>query len=221
MGRHRGPVAAGSCWARGRYRLTWNVVSDDAHTRSGRLAFTVTAAAKSPVTASTPHTSAASRHVMDGGARDGTRAGTPGTDHVAGGETPADPDAADPDAGQEAPWWGMLGTAGRWLSIGGVLIAVGALIVVVTTLVGAEGDVALSQRVIRAAGTTSVVGATLEGTVLALTLGGAVPRLAAAAVLTRLAGAAMLAVSLGLRPRPAGGSPLAGRPGPASRASDR
>jgi copper transport protein len=184
----------------GRYRLTWRVVSDDSHVRSGRVAFGIApAVAGTPAAASTPEAAppatgaAASAHATDGD--HAGMAGMAGMDHAA---------EATADDGR-APWWGVLGGVGRWLSIAGVLVAVGALAVALTTLVGSAGDVGLAQRVVRTAAAAAAVGALLDGAVLLLTLGGAVPPSAAAAVLVRLAGAAALAVAVGLRARPTGG----------------
>jgi copper transport protein len=91
------------------------------------------------------------------------------------------------------------------LSITGILVAVGALVVALTTLVGSSGDVQLAQRLIRGAGLTVVVGAALEGGSLLLALGTSVPATAAGCVVVRLAGAAVLVATTKLSSRRAGG----------------
>ncbi len=129
----------------------------------------------------------------------------------ASGEHGADEDGAALDAllaSQEEEGSSLVaaGAAGaRWLCFAGVLISVGALIVVVTTLVGSSGDVRLAERVVRAAAGLAVVGALGEGACLLWESGPQVPWSPALAVGLRLIAGMALLVTLRLVPHGAGG----------------
>jgi copper transport protein len=203
----------------GRYDLTWRVVAGDAHVRSGTLGFQVTGGpgARAPATQQSPGADAATAGRSPGNTAahpsgHSSAAHAPGQSSHDGSATaaplPAEPDGhpSHPEAGDAGGWTAsVLGALGRWLSIVGILVAVGALIVALTTLVGSTGDVNLAQHLIRGAGLTVAVGGALEGGYLLLTLGSAVPAGAGACVLARLAGGGLLVTTTRLSARRAGG----------------
>lgn len=212
---------AGATWiltprrplASGRYRLAWKVVAADAHIRTGVLRFTVTGSGAKPATTG-PADAGAAGPAASGEADHGAgHGGHHVTTLAQAGASPADREAGDDDLADvgadetgwpaQAPQW--LGWAGRCAGVIGVLIAVGALVVGVTTLVGSEGDVRLTGTVVRLGAALAAIGAVAETASLALTVGTAVPVSAAAAVGARFVGAVVLVTAGQLVPRRTGG----------------
>ncbi|MCE0540827.1 CopD family protein [Kineosporia rhizophila] len=196
----------------GRYGLTWSVVAGDAHPKSGTITFRVAQQSPADATsAAVPQTSSApSPH---------TESQHPPSDPDAHAETPGHTSSEHNTAGDGAALDALLssqeeegaslvavGAAGaRWVSFAGVLVSVGALLVVVTTLVGSSGDVRLAERVVRVAAGLAVVGAVAEGARLLGETGTPVPWSPAVAVALRLLAGVALIVTLRLVPRSAGG----------------
>lgn len=218
----------------GRYGLTWKVAAGDAHPKSGTMTFKVAGRAPAaeggaapgpdaaapatshPANADGSHTGAAGTHPTPGSsahagmpghtAPPGAAGGEPGADLVAagaGGGDALDAALASEDAGQAT--LSAAGGVARWISYAGVLIAVGALVVVVTTLVGSEGDVRLAEQVVLVAAGLAVVGSLVEGLCLWWTVGTATPWPAALAVGLRLVAGAGTALAVRLVPRGTGG----------------
>jgi len=109
------------------------------------------------------------------------------------------------DTDEETRFAGVTAGVGRWISFAGILVAVGALIVVTTTLVGSTGDVRLAERVVRIAAAAGVLGAVVEGLCLFWVLGADAPWLPVLAVGLRLLAGVAMVVGLRLVPRGAGG----------------
>ncbi len=190
--------------APGRYGLRWQVTAGDAHPRRGAFTFSVGSAA----TAARPaaRTAAATPahppgHAPGSGTHAGAHPGTAGTS--TGGD--ALEAALVAEAGTPSVVWDVAATAARWASLVGILVAVGALVVVVTTLVGSAGDVRLSQGVIRSGAALAAAGAVVEGVCLVATVGAGLPWPPAAALVLRVVAGVALAVTLSLRPRSGGG----------------
>jgi copper transport protein len=183
----------------GRYGVRWRVLAGDAHPRTGTLTFSVAAspAARASTPAATP---APSEHPADHAAGSGHDGGATG--HTDGG---GDALLTALHAEPQGSLWAGVGVVARWLSFCGVLVAVGALVVVVTTLVGSQGDVGLSERLVRGAAAAAAGGALLEGVALLADAGGAVPWQPAAAVGLRLLAGASLVLCLRLLARGSGG----------------
>lgn len=198
---------------RARYGLKWEVAAGDAHPRSGAIIFHVAPQGETSTRTRPSHSSAGpsgSAHTdgSHGGsgsgsgstADSGAHAGMPGhTSATEGGALEA------ALASEDDTSWDAAATMARWVSFAGILIAVGALMVVVTTLVGSEGDVRLSERVVRIAATLAAAGAVAEGVYLLWTVGPSVPWEPATAVSLRFVGGATMAISLRLLPRRGGG----------------
>lgn len=216
----------------GRYVLTWRVVAGDAHPISGVVKFGVPGVVGAPSAApgrptpAPPAASPVASAVPDPAEHGDDHAGMPG--HGAGDDPAlhAAMTAADTSTGR----WDLLAALARWASLGGIAVAVGALVIVVTTLVGSDGDVRLSERVVRTAAAVAAAGALVEGICLLATVGTGAPWQPVAAIGLRLAGAAGLALTLRLLPRGTGGrrshdvavlpgDPAPGRYGPVPGAS--
>lgn len=190
----------------GRYGLTWRVVAGDSHPMTGVVRFGVPGVAQAPPGRATPAPSTAPVTTPEAS----SPAGPAGGDHSGMAGHGAGDDAAlhaamTGDTASSSGAWDALATLARWASLGGIVVAVGALVVVVSTLVGSDGDVRLSERVVRTAAAVAAVGALVEGAWLLATLGTAAPWQPAAAVGLRLVGAAGLALTLRLLPRGSGG----------------
>lgn len=192
----------------GRYGLTWRVVAGDAHPLTGVVRFGVAGVVGAPSAAPgrptpvAPGKGPAASAVPAPAEHGDDHAGMPG--HEAGGD-PALHAAMAAGTGASTGPWEVIAAVARWASLGGIVVAVGALVVVVTTLVGSDGDVRLSERVVRIAAAVAAVGALVEGAWLLATIGTGVPWQPVAAVGLRLAGAAGLALTLRLLPRGSGG----------------
>jgi copper transport protein len=142
---------------------------------------------------------APSDHPADHAAGSGHDGGATGAGH--GGDALMAALHAEP----EGSLWTGVGVVARWLSFCGVLVAVGALVVVVTTLVGSQGDVGLSERLVRGAAAAAAGGALVEGVALLAVAGGSVPWQPAAAVALRLLAGVSLVLCLRLLARGSGG----------------
>jgi copper transport protein len=190
----------------GRYGLTWRVVAGDTHPMTGVVRFGVAGAAKAPPGRATSTPSAAPVTTPEASAPGGPA----GDDHSGMAGHGAGDDAAlhaamTGDTAASSGPWDALAALARWASLGGIVIAVGALVIVVTTLVGSDGDVRLSERVVRIAAAVAAAGALVEGLWLLATVGTGAPWQPVAAIGLRLVGAAGLALSLRLLPRGSGG----------------
>jgi copper transport protein len=193
----------------GQYGVSWKVAAGDAHPKTGTFTFRVAA------TTATPESQGATEPTQSASTGTGSHTGsdhqTTGSDPHAGmsGHAASGDDAlhaALAGHGQTSRGWDLAAAIARWVSFAGALVAVGALIVVVTTLVGSEGDVRLSERVVRIAATLAAAGAVVEGVSLIWAVGGLdVPWEPAVAVLLRLAAGVALAVTLRLLARRTGG----------------
>ncbi len=203
----------------GRYGLRWQVVAGDAHPKIGTITFSVGPASAAPAAgtaAGTARPSPTAPGTPGQGAtpmEHGTNhdpAAKAGQDHAGMGHDPSGTDTAlraALDAGNDSSVipWEPLAAAARWASFAGIMVAVGALVVVVTTLVGSQGDVQLSQRIVRTAAAAAAAGAVVEGVALLGTVGPGVPWQPATAVAMRLLAALTLASTLRLLPRSGGG----------------
>ncbi|GLY29401.1 CopD family protein [Kineosporia sp. NBRC 101731] len=217
-----------------RYGLTWKVTGGDAHVKSGTITFRVAAApAASPDdtvpsdSSSTSSVPASSDGPTDAGAIEATpESASDADDHAQmPGHTMNDPDTqdtqvgADLGTGPEAGLDAVLASAdeegstladtatavARWMSYLGILVSVGALIVVITTLVGAAGDVRLGEHVVRWAAGLCVLGALMEGACLLWASDTPVPWSPALATGLRLAAGTAMVLTLELVPRSTGG----------------
>ncbi|MEE3920867.1 hypothetical protein V2I01_29910 [Micromonospora sp. BRA006-A] len=104
----------------------------------------------------------------------------------------------------------FVGTAGRWLSYGAILLGVGGLVFALTTLVGTRSDIRLVQVWVRIAGLAVVAGVLLELAALAAVFGGGgVASAVSVQALTAL-GRTPVAAGLGLRFAGAAGLLVAG-----------
>lgn len=175
----------------GRYGVRWRIAAGDAHTMFGTVQFRVAGVAAA--------------------AGDSKESIARADDSSAPALPPADSELAYPaalEAGPDAedgPWWGIAAAVGRWVSFLGVLVAVGALVVIVTTLVGSVGDLRLSDRVVRLAAMGAAAGSLVEGAAVLSTLGVETPVAPLTAVALRLTGGLALATSFRLVVRRTGG----------------
>ncbi|MGV9371906.1 copper resistance CopC/CopD family protein [Micromonospora tulbaghiae] len=147
----------------GEFTLRWSVAAPDAHPLTGDVTFTVVPAAAPPGATATPRpTAGAQGHAGHGGP------GVPSASPPAHSGAHAVGHTADADQGPVR----LVGTAGRWLSYGAILLGVGGLVFALTTLVGTRSDIRLVQVWVRAAGLTVAAGVVLELAALAAVFGG-------------------------------------------------
>lgn len=170
----------------GDYELDWKVTAADAHPLTGTVSFRVRGSTPAPATAA---------------------GATPAGSTVEESTTSQPAHRVGPD---RDPLAGVLAGLGRWLSFTGALVAVGALVLLVSTLVGSTGEIQLAGRLIRSGGLVAAGGVIAEGAGLAMTLDGAVPGQTSAALALRLGGGLGILALAGTRARPVGGR---GRPG--------
>lgn len=167
----------------GDYGLRWSVAATDSHTMTGTVRFTVAVPGSADVsTVATPAPIVTDTPVQMSGSLT---------------ESLAAPDRRPVQ---------LLGGGGRWLSYVGALVAVGALLVALSTLVGSRGDVAVSEVLVRAAGAVAAVGAVIEVGALVMVFGGSsVPRLALLAACLRVVGGLLLVATARLAAQRTGG----------------
>ncbi|MFG2058743.1 CopD family protein [Micromonospora sp. NPDC048930] len=201
----------------GTFKLRWNVAAPDAHPLTGVLTFTMASpppppgATAKPQAAPSPH-----GHANHGGP--GMPSASP-PDHSGGhavGHTA--------NAGQGPVQF--VGSLGRWLSYGAILLGVGGLVFALTTLVGTRSDIRVVQVWVRAAGLTVAAGTALELAALAAVFSeqgtfasaASVPALAAlsqtpvaASLVLRFTGGAGLLLSGSLEAAPIRGRHAVGR----------
>ena len=203
----------------GRYGLRWEVAAGDAHAKTGTVTFRVAQASGNSRqdrsgTSTTPTAVAGSDSPThpDGhtpAPDSDEHAAMPG--HTSSPEQNLSATTSDLDAvlaAEEQEGRGLISAAAglaRWLCFAGILVSVGALIVVVTTLVGSAGDIRLAEQVVRVAAGLTVLGALIEGGCLLWESGAQVPLSPAAAIGLRLLSGLAMLLTLSLVPRSAGG----------------
>ncbi|WP_370584895.1 CopD family protein [Micromonospora sp. ANENR4] len=185
----------------GKFTLRWSVAAPDAHPLTGDVTFTVVPADAPPGATVAPRPTA-------------------GSHGHTGHDGPAVPSASPPahsgghavghtaDAGQGPVRF--VGTAGRWLSYGAILLGVGGLVFALTTLVGTRSDIRLVQVWVRIAGLTVVAGVLLELAALAAVFGGGGLASAVSTQALTALGRTPVAAGLGLRFAGAAGLLVAG-----------
>ncbi|MEH0821913.1 MULTISPECIES: copper resistance CopC/CopD family protein [Micromonospora] len=183
----------------GEFTLRWSVAAPDAHPLTGDVTFTVVPAAAPPGAAATPRPTAGAGHAGHGGP------GVPSASPPAHSGAHAVGHTTDADQGPVR----FVGTAGRWLSYGAILLGVGGLVFALTTLVGTRSDIRLVQVWVRAAGLTVAAGVLLELAALAAVFGGGLASAVSVQALTAL-GRSPVAAGLGLRFAGAAGLLVAG-----------
>lgn len=187
--------------ASGDYGLRWSVAAMDAHAMTGTVRFTVSVPAPADVsTAVAPAPVPAA--VDPGDAREDVAQPASivtGTPVQMSGSLTESLDAPDQRLVQ------LLGGGGRWLSYVGALVAVGALLVALSTLVGSRGDVVVSEVLVRAAGAVAAVGAVIEVVALVMVFGGSVPRLTLLAACLRVVGGVLMVATARLVAQRTGG----------------
>ncbi len=194
-----------------RYGLKWKVAAKDAHPKSGTVTFRVAGQGASPQDRTTDATGTRTPDPATGGAaHSGAHPQSSAGSHAAmsghleaGAEGALDAVLTSPE--QTSSALTLTSGAARWISMAGILVAVGALVVATTTLVGSEPDVRLAERVVRIAASLSIVAATVEGVCLLWAVGPAVPWPPAVAVGLRLVAGAAMTLTLRLVPRGSGG----------------
>jgi copper transport protein len=191
-----------------RYGLKWKVAAGDAHPKTGTVTFR-TADPDAAESESAPATKSGAHTGTNGAthppASSGSHAGMSG--HTPAAETPGSGalDAVLAAEDHDSTTLDATGAVARWVSFAGILVAVGALIVVITTLVGSTGDVRLAERVVRIAAGLAVVAALTEGLTLLSAVGTDVPWPAAFAVGLRLLAGTAMVLTLRLVPHGTGG----------------
>ncbi|MFR9779586.1 CopD family protein [Micromonospora sp. MS34] len=135
--------------ADGTFELRWSVAAPDAHPLTGTIIFTVaTPPATHGGTATPQATASPDGHVGDGAS---SQPPAPRMSHES---------EHGVDAEQESV--GFVGTFGRWLSYGAILLGAGGLVFALTTLVGTRSDIRVVQVWVRTSGLAVAVGAVLE-----------------------------------------------------------
>ncbi|TWJ20906.1 copper resistance CopC family protein [Micromonospora endolithica] len=137
----------------GAFELQWNVAAPDAHPLNGTVRFTVRPSTADPGATADPHTTAGS-HGHDGHGAPTMPSGKPAT--------PALGHHIDHNRNAEQGAVRLVGSLGRWVSYGAILLGVGGLVFALTTLVGTRSDIRVVQKWVRASGLAVAAGAALE-----------------------------------------------------------
>jgi copper transport protein len=194
----------------GRYGVAWTARAGDAHPKSGSLTFEI-----APIPAAAGGGDALGGLSQDDEAGAADRAAAPGDVNAADGTAEADlqrlPLIAEPNT-VRGEW---LGSAGRWLSLIGVLVGIGVFAFAATALTGSVREVTESVYWVRRAGIAVIAGTVIEalaagmllrgslvGAILPSDLASALGGLFGFAILLRLAGgiAMFSGASVGLAP---------------------
>jgi copper transport protein len=140
----------------GEFTLAWRVAAPDAHPLSGTITFETLASAPGPTATAGP-SATAGPHSHHGHAGPTMAPSAPPSGHPTH-------HAAEADRGAVR----FVGTLGRWLSYGAILLGAGGLLFALTTLVGSRSDIRVVQIWVRAAGLAVMAGASLEFLALAV-----------------------------------------------------
>lgn len=154
----------------GRVGVGWTVKAPDAHPINGSFAFTVEPAATTPPPSSATSLPGSARTSLPGEAT--TSVPGDAMTSVPGGDRTPPSDGAPADskdleeflsAAGTTPWARSVAHVGRFLALGGIMVAVGSIAFALTVLRGTLPELRMLLAWIRRAGAVVVIGTLLDG----------------------------------------------------------